>query len=73
MMNSYTKHVRHLVTSFKCDDICSSKIETWSPTSNVYDDLRGMDSSTRSKVPSRSTSTIGYISPRQIDSPQIKR
>ncbi len=54
-------------------DFSSSKIEKWSPSSNIYDDLRGVDSSLCPKVSPRSTSTIGYISPREIENRQVKR
>ncbi len=75
---SFVIQIHDLVTSFKneCDfitDSSSSKIEKWSPSSNVYDDLRGVDSLSSPKVPSRSTSTICYISPRETEISHIKR
>ncbi len=66
------------MTSFKneCDfitDSSSPKIEKWSPSSNVYDDLRAVDLLSGPKMPIRSTSTIGYINPREVENPQAKR
>jgi hypothetical protein len=54
-------------------DSSSPKIEKWSPSSNVYDDLRAVDLLSGPKMPIRSTSTIGYINPREVENPQAKR
>ncbi|CAF0729248.1 unnamed protein product [Adineta steineri] len=50
-----------------------SKTKQLSSSSNLYDDLRNFNSLSSGKKPSRSTSTIEYVSPYRMEGPQVKR
>ncbi|CAF3438931.1 unnamed protein product [Rotaria sp. Silwood1] len=49
------------------------KVEKSSSSVGICNNIRGLESFSRSKVSSRSTSTIGFVNSHQMENPSVKR